>query len=59
MIKKLKKSKNLVKAFELLTQLPDDFFAEGRKDPPPQEREDFVCCSKGTFLLSYDIFQIN
>ncbi len=30
---------NLARAFTLLTQLPDDFFAEGRKDLPPQERE--------------------
>jgi len=33
--------KNLKKAFELLTQLPDDFFPEGRKDSLPQERDDF------------------
>ena len=32
---------NLAKAFDLLTQMPDDFFAEGRTDPPPQERESF------------------
>ena len=31
--------KNLARAFELLTQMPEDFFAEGRKDTPPQERE--------------------
>lgn len=29
----------LAQAFELLTELPDDFFAEGRKDLPPQDRE--------------------
>jgi antitoxin VapB len=34
-------SKNLVSAFELLTQITDDFFAEGRKDLPPQKREPF------------------
>ncbi|MEM9242864.1 MAG: AbrB/MazE/SpoVT family DNA-binding domain-containing protein [Pseudomonadota bacterium] len=26
------KPRNLSRAFELLTQLPDDFFADGRKD---------------------------
>lgn len=31
--------KNLAKAFELLTQFPDDFFEEGRDDALPQERE--------------------
>jgi antitoxin VapB len=31
--------KTLARAFELLTQLPDDFFAEGRNDTPPQERD--------------------
>jgi len=31
--------KNLAKAFELLTQLPADFFKEGRADLPPQKRE--------------------
>jgi antitoxin VapB len=29
----------LARAFELLTQMPDDFFADGRNDPPPQERD--------------------
>lgn len=33
--------KNLARAFELLSQMPDDFFADGRKDLPPQERESF------------------
>ena len=33
--------KTLAKAFELLTQLPEDFFQEGRKDLPPQERDFF------------------
>jgi antitoxin VapB len=28
--------KNLAAAYKLLTQFPDDFFAEGRKDTPPQ-----------------------
>jgi antitoxin VapB len=34
------KPRNLARAFELLTQLPEDFFAGGRKDLPLQERED-------------------
>ncbi len=33
-------AKGLARAFELLTDLPDDFFAEGRQDAPPQKRED-------------------
>jgi antitoxin VapB len=33
--------KNLSDAFVLLTQLPGDFFNEGRKDLPPQERDFF------------------
>jgi antitoxin VapB len=36
-----KKNENLVRAYELLTSLPDDFMESGRLDPPPQEREDF------------------
>lgn len=35
------KPKNLRRAFELLTHMPDDFFSSGRKDEPPQSREDF------------------
>ncbi len=31
--------KDLSKAFELLTQMPDDFMQEGRSNEPPQERE--------------------
>jgi antitoxin VapB len=31
--------KDLADAFHLLTQLPDDFLSEGRKDTPPQNRE--------------------
>ncbi len=34
-------TKGLTKAFELLTTLPEDFYAEGRKDTPPQHREGF------------------
>jgi antitoxin VapB len=30
---------NLANAYHLLASLPDDFYAEGRKDTPPQERE--------------------
>lgn len=33
--------KNLVRAFELFTQISDDFFPEGRKYLPPQERDFF------------------
>ena len=33
--------KNLSNAFNLLTNLPDDFFSKGREDLPPQERENF------------------
>lgn len=32
--------KGLARAFELLTRLPDDFLAEGRRDAPPQTREE-------------------
>ena len=32
-------SKGMARAFELLSELPDDFFAEGREDLPPQDRE--------------------
>jgi len=31
--------KTLARAFTLLTELPDDFFADGRKDTQPQERD--------------------
>lgn len=31
----------LTKAFELLSNLPQDFFAEGRTDPLPQDRDLF------------------
>lgn len=31
----------LARAYELLTQLPNDFFAEDRKDSLPQKREFF------------------
>lgn len=31
--------KNLAKAFELLSPMPDDFFSKGRKDTLPQERD--------------------
>lgn len=32
--------RNLRGAFDALAALPDDFFAEGRRDLPPQSRED-------------------
>lgn len=32
-------AKGLARAFELLTELPDDFLPEGRNDMPPQNRE--------------------
>ena len=34
------KARNMGRAFELLTQLPEDFLAEGRRDGPPQKREE-------------------
>ena len=34
-------AKGLTRAFEVLTELPDDFLAEGRQDTPPQPREEF------------------
>ncbi len=35
------KTRSLSDAFKLLTQMPDDFMAEGRQDNQPQERENF------------------
>ncbi len=32
-------AKGLARAFELLSNLPDEFFAEDRQDTPPQHRE--------------------
>lgn len=32
--------RNLAGAFDALASMPEDFMAEGRKDEPPQERED-------------------
>ena len=32
-------TRGLARAFELLTELPDDFLSEGRQDMPPQQRE--------------------
>lgn len=34
-------AKGLSRAFDLLTELPDDFLADGRKDGPPQHREEW------------------
>lgn len=31
----------MVRAFEILTELPDDIFPEGRKDSQPQARKGF------------------
>jgi antitoxin VapB len=36
-----KRPGNLVRAYELLAGLPDDFMEGGRSDSPPQRREDF------------------
>jgi antitoxin VapB len=33
------KTRGMQRAFELLASLPDDFYAEGRTDPPPQSRD--------------------
>ena len=33
------KAEDLVRAFEILAGLPDDFLLEGRDDAPPQERK--------------------
>ena len=34
-----KTSSNLSKAFQLLTELPDDFMKDGRHDAPPEKRK--------------------
>ena len=36
-----KRPRNLVRVFELLTELSDDFMEDGREQPPVQERETF------------------
>jgi antitoxin VapB len=33
------KAEGLVRAFEILAELPDDFLSKGRDDTPPHERE--------------------
>lgn len=33
------KAKTLEAAFHLLAEMPDDFYADGRADPAPEERE--------------------
>ena len=33
------KTRSVRSAIEALTRMPEDFFAEGRYDPPPQKRE--------------------
>jgi antitoxin VapB len=35
-----KKRTNLREAFDLLASMPEDYFAEGRHDPPPEVREE-------------------
>jgi antitoxin VapB len=35
------RTEGLVRAFEILADLPADFLPEGREDTPPQERQDF------------------
>jgi antitoxin VapB len=34
-----KKRENLKEAFDLLSEMPNDFFSDGRVDPLPEERE--------------------
>ncbi len=34
-----KKRESLAQAFELLTEVPDDFYSDGRHDPPPESRD--------------------
>jgi antitoxin VapB len=34
------KPRSMARAFELLAGLPEDFMADGRKDDPPQKRDD-------------------
>jgi antitoxin VapB len=34
------KPRGMARAFELLAGLPEDFMAGGRKDDPPQQRDD-------------------
>jgi antitoxin VapB len=34
------KTRGMERAFWLLASLPEDFFASGRHDPPPESRED-------------------
>jgi antitoxin VapB len=36
------KAPNLGEAFAILADLPSDFMAGGRKDPPPQKRKRFA-----------------
>lgn len=33
------KPAELARAFEILAGMPEDFFPEGREDPPPQKRK--------------------
>lgn len=36
-----KKKSSLREAFDLLASMPNDFFSEPRRDPLPEEREEF------------------
>jgi len=36
-----KRPKNMVRVFELLTGISEDFMEDGRRQPPVQEREPF------------------
>lgn len=33
------KARGMAAAFELLAEMPDDYFVDGRSDPPPQKRK--------------------
>jgi len=35
-----KKRENLMEAFEILSEMPEDFFKEERRDPFPENREE-------------------
>lgn len=37
-----KKRSDLVEAFQLLSEMPDDFMQDGREDTPPQKRESWL-----------------
>ncbi|MGC1873203.1 MAG: hypothetical protein WA700_19770 [Acidobacteriaceae bacterium] len=39
------------KAFDLITELPEDTFSDGRQNTPPQEREDLEIEQSGTTIV--------